>query len=460
MVMEKRIIIVMLILFPTFLYSQESSVLKLSIKDAQNYAIENNKSLRNVRTDAAISKQQTWQAISQGLPQVSATLDYTNFFNYEIEFGMGGGTTPVIDYTLLDAGDLQILSFLQQSLGSGPTTITMKNSSTAKLQLSQLIFSGQYIAGIQLSKIGQILADKNIEKSEIDIRESVISTYYLSLLTQESINIIRANIDNLEQTLLQTEALLQVGMIEPTDADQIKMSITMLENAERSLLRNAELNKNIMRFQLGLDNDVEIELTESFDDVMDLTDLSNLLIDEFDLSQNITIQMIEAQEVMTEKLLDLEKWSYAPTLVGVYNFNQKIITTDFDMNPKNLVSLNLSAPIFSSGMRRANVEQKKLELYKVQNTKEIVTDQLMMQEKQLQYNLKSSMEQYESQKENVDLAKRIYSNTELKFRQGVASSFDLIQANGSLLEAENNYISACMEMLQAKLQYDKLYSKI
>ena len=460
MVMEKRIIIVMLILFPTFLYSQESSVLKLSIKDAQNYAIENNKSLRNVRTDAAISKQQTWQAISQGLPQVSATLDYTNFFNYEIEFGMGGGTTPVIDYTLLDAGDLQILSFLQQSLGSGPTTITMKNSSTAKLQLSQLIFSGQYIAGIQLSKIGQILADKNIEKSEIDIRESVISTYYLSLLTQESINIIRANIDNLEQTLLQTEALLQVGMIEPTDADQIKMSITMLENAERSLLRNAELNKNIMRFQLGLNNDVEIELTESFDDVMALTDLSNLLIDEFDLSQNITIQMIEAQEVMTEKLLDLEKWSYAPTLVGVYNFNQKIITTDFDMNPKNLVSLNLSAPIFSSGMRRANVEQKKLELYKVQNTKEIVTDQLMMQEKQLQYNLKSSMEQYESQKENVDLAKRIYSNTELKFRQGVASSFDLIQANGSLLEAENNYISACMEMLQAKLQYDKLYSKI
>jgi outer membrane protein TolC len=193
---------------------------------------------------------------------------------------------------------------------------------------------------------------------------------------------------------------------------------------------------------------------------MALTDLSNLLIDEFDLSQNITIQMIEAQEVMTEKLLDLEKWSYAPTLVGVYNFNQKIITTDFDMNPKNLVSLNLSAPIFSSGMRRANVEQKKLELYKVQNTKEIVTDQLMMQEKQLQYNLKSSMEQYESQKENVDLAKRIYSNTELKFRQGVASSFDLIQANGSLLEAENNYISACMEMLQAKLQYDKLYSKI
>ncbi|MBN2778390.1 MAG: TolC family protein [Bacteroidales bacterium] len=459
--MRKGIIILMLAMVPLFIKSQESSVIRLSIDEAQSYAIENNKSLRNVRTDAEISKQQLWQAVSQGLPQVSATLDYTNFFNYEIEFGMGGGgSTPTIDFSVLDAGDLQILSFLQQSMGSGSTTITMKNSSSAKLQLTQLIFSGQYIAGIQMAKIGQILTDQNIEKSEIDIRESVISTYYLSLLTQESLDIIRANIANLGQTLIQTEAMLKAGMIEPTDVDQIKMSITMLENAERSLLRNVELNKNIMRFMLGIDNDTDIQLTNSFEEVISSVDLSNLIFDEFNPAQNISVQMMETQEVMTEKMLDLEKWSYAPTLVGVYNYNQKIITTDFDMNPRNLVSLNMSVPIFSSGMRKSKVEQKKLELYKIQNTKEIVTDQLVMQEKQLKFNLKSAMEQYESQKENVELAKRIFDNTELKFRQGVASSFDLIQANSSLLEAENNYLSACMEMLQAKLQYDKLYSKI
>lgn len=459
--MRKGIIIVMLALAPLLIKSQESSVLRLSIDEAQNYAIENNKSLRNVRTDAEISKQQLWQAISQGLPQVSATLDYTNFFNYEIEFGLGGSsTTPDIDFSVLDAGDLQILSFLQQSMGSGETTITMKNSSSAKLQLTQLIFSGQYIAGIQMAKIGQILTDQNIEKSEIDIRESVISTYYLSLLTQESLDIIKANIDNLGQTLIQTEAMLKAGMIEPTDVDQINMSITMLENAERSLLRNIELNKNILKFMLGLDSDTEIVLTNSFDEVLSSVDLSNLLFEEFDPTQNIGVQMIETQEVLSEKMLDLERWSYAPTLVGAYNYNQKIITTDFDMNPRNLVTLNLSVPIFSSGMRKSKVEQKKLELYKIQNTKEIVTDQLVMQEKQLKFNLKTAMEQYESQKENVELAHRIYDNTELKFRQGVASSFDLIQANSSLLEAENNYLTACMEMLQAKLQYDKLYSKI
>ncbi len=457
----RKIRLILLFLAPVFVLAQESGVMSFSLQEAQDYAIENNKSLKNVRTDTEISKQKVWETISQGLPQVSASLDYTNFFNYEIEFGLGGeSTTPDIDYTALDAGDLQVLSFLQQAMGSGSTTISMKNSSTATFQISQLLFSGQYISGIQIAKVGQLLADQNVVKSEIDIRESVISSYYLSLLTQKSVEIIRANLKNLNQTLVQTEALLKAGMIEATDVDQINMSITMLENTERSLLRNVELNKNIMRFQLGLDNDVDIVLTESFEDVMASMDVSNLLFGNFDPSQNINIQMMDAQEDLSQKMVDMERWSYAPTLVAAYNYNQKIITTDFDMNPKNLVALSLSVPIFSSGMRKAKVEQRRLELYKVQNNKEIVTDQLMMQEKQLKFNLTTAIEQYSSQEENVVLAKRIYDNTERKFRQGVASSFDLIQANSSMLEAENNYISACMELLQAKLLYDKLFSKI
>lgn len=459
--MRRSILFISFIYLTISLLAQDGAVLKLNLQQAQDYAIEHNKSLKNVRTDVEIAKQKYWQTIAQGLPQASATVDYTNFFNYEIEFGLGGESeTPNIDYTLLDAGDLQILSFLQQSMGSGSTTITMKNSSSAKLQVSQLIFSGQYISGIQLTKISQMLVDLNVVKSEIDVRNSVISTYYLSLLTEKSLELIDANLENLNQTLVQTKAMLAAGMIEETDVDQLNMSITMLENSRRSLLRNIELNYNILRFQLGIDNDTQIELTDNFDGILQNLDISSLLIAEFNPSENINIQMMDKQEDMTKKLLDMEKWNYAPTLIGVYSHNQKIITTDFDMNPKNLVSLNMSIPIFSSGLRHAKVEQKKLELYQLQNTKEIVTDQLLMQEKQLRYNLTSAMEQYESQKTNIELAQRIYNNTELKFRQGVASSFDLIQANSNLLQAQNAYISAAMELLQAKLAFDKLFSKI
>ncbi len=458
--MKRRILLISLICLTISVVAQEHSVLKLSLQQAQNYAIEHNKSLKNVRTDVAISKQKLWQTIAQGLPQGSATVDYTNFFNYEIEFGMGSSTTPTIDFTLLDAGDLQILSFLQQSMGSGTTTIKMKNSSSAKLQVTQLIFSGQYITGIQIAKVGQMLTDLNVVKSEIDIRESVISTYYLGLLTHKSLEIIDANLENLNKTLIQTTAMLNAGIIEETDVDQLVMSINMLENTRRSLLRNIELNNNIMQFILGIDGDVTIELTDSFENILDNMDVSDLLVAKFTPADNITIQMMDKQTELTVKMLDLEKWNYAPTIAGVYSHNEKLLTTDFDMNPKNLFSINMSIPLFSSGMRHSKVEQKKLELYQIQNNREIVSDQLLMQEKQLRYNLTSALEQYESQKANMELAQRIYNNTELKFRQGVASSFDLIQANSNLLQAQNGYISAAMELMQSKLKFDKLLNKI
>ncbi|HNQ67605.1 MAG TPA: TolC family protein [Bacteroidales bacterium] len=459
--MKRRILLISLICLTIGVVAQEHSVLKLSLQQAQDYAIEHNKSLKNVRTDVAISKQKLWQTIAQGLPQGSATVDYTNFFNYEIEFGMGGsGSTPTIDFTKLDDGDLQILSFLQQSMGSGTTTIKMKNSSSAKLQVTQLIFSGQYFTGIQIAKVGQMLTDLNVVKSEIDIRESVISTYYLGLLTQKSLEIIDANLENLNKTLIQTTAMLNAGIIEETDVDQLVMSINMLENTRRSLLRNIELNNNIMQFILGIDGDVTIELTESFENILKNMDVSDLLVSKFTPADNITIQMMDKQTELTVKMLDLEKWNYAPTIAGVYSHNEKLLTTDFDMNPKNLFSINMSIPLFSSGIRHSKVEQKKLELYQIQNNREIISDQLLMQEKQLRYNLTSALEQYESQKANMELAQRIYNNTELKFRQGVASSFDLIQANSNLLQAQNGYISAAMELMQSKLKFDKLLNKI
>lgn len=460
-IMKTLKLIVLQILVAGTLFSQGTDVLRLNLEQAKQYAIEHNKSLKNVRTDVVIAKQKFRQAIAQGLPQASGSLDYTNFFNYEIEFKFGsGGGTPNIDFTKLDEGDLQILSMLQQMMGSGPTTIKLKNSSSAKVQVSQLIFNGQYITGIQLAKIGQILADMNVVKSEIDIKESVLATYYLGLLTQKSIQLIDANIENLKSTLNKTKAMFAAGIVQDTDVEQLEMTILTLETTKNSLLRNAELNSNIMKFQLGLDYETQIELTEDFDDLINNLDISALLNEQFSPSENITMQMIEKQEEISRKMIDLERWSFAPSIVAVYSRNIKIITTDFDMNPNNLLAFSMSVPIFSSGLRKAKLEQKKLEYFQVQNNKEIFTDQLLMQEKQLRYNLKSAIEQFEIQKKNIELAQRIYDKTEIKFRQGVASGFDLVQANSSLLQAQNSYISAAMELLQAKLKFDKLLNKI
>ncbi|HDR68447.1 MAG TPA: TolC family protein, partial [Bacteroidaceae bacterium] len=178
--------------------------------------------------------------------------------------------------------------------------------------------------------------------------------------------------------------------------------------------------------------------------------------DPFNIESNVTYQIMKTQENISKKLVELEQWNYAPTIAGFYNYNEKIMTTGFDMNPNHLAGLTLSMPIFSSGMRKARVDQAKINYQVTQTNRSILEDQLHLQDKQYRYNLQNALENYDTQKENVEVAKSVYNSYRLKFEQGMASSLDLTQANSNYLDAEGNYINAIMEVLHAKLQLDKL----
>lgn len=180
----------------------------------------------------------------------------------------------------------------------------------------------------------------------------------------------------------------------------------------------------------------------------------------FSIENNVTYQIMKTQEEINRKLMSLEKWNYAPTISGFYNYNAKILTTGFDMNPNNLAGLTLAVPIFSSGMRKARVDQARIDYDMAQLNRSILEDQLKLQEKQFKYNLQSSLENFRTQRENVDVAQSVYDSYRRKYEQGMASSLELTQANTNYLDAESNYISAVMDVMNAKLQLDKLMNTL
>jgi outer membrane protein TolC len=136
------------------------------------------------------------------------------------------------------------------------------------------------------------------------------------------------------------------------------------------------------------------------------------------------------------------------------------MTTDFDLSPKNAAGLTLSVPIYSGGYRKAKLDQAKVELDKARRDKSLLEDQLNLQENQLKYELRSALENYLTQKENVEVAKSVYDSYYNKYKQGMASSLDLTQANNNYLQAENNYISSVLKLLQARLALQKLYNRL
>ncbi len=212
----------------------------------------------------------------------------------------------------------------------------------------------------------------------------------------------------------------------------------------------------MLRLQLGLTIDQDFEVLGTLDQALLAMNGISEASGPFDVNRNPDFQLLGLQENLTQKQVRLQYAAFLPTLTGFYNRTEKILKPDFDMSPKNMVGLNLSIPIFSGGQQTAKLKQAKIELETMQNTRELLAEQLEVQEKQLRFNLKNANETYLNQVTNLDVARRVYSNLKLKFEQGMISALDLVTADNNYLRAETEYLTALFQVLQAKLDLDKI----
>ena len=421
---------------------EKNSDLSLTLKEAQDYAVQHNKLTSSARLDFEASKMSVWETISSGLPQLSTSASFTDNIKQMV-------------FLLPD--------FIGGTDKKTPITMGSKFNSTLGVQAAMPIFNASYYVGIETVKLANKIAETNVKNTELDVRESIASAYYLILISEASLKILDSNLANLQETLRSTRAMYSVGMAESTDVDQMVSNVTMVENSRSSLERTIELNYNLLRFQLGVPTDTRIELKETIDDLTKQLDVETLLSQEFNYSNNLSYKLIEGQEKMSALNLKSQKALVLPTLTGVINTSRTGMgdkMPEIEWYNSSLYMFQLSVPIFASGQRYSKIRKAQINLEKARNTREIVTDQLRMQEKQLRYNLVNANIQYQSQKDNVEVSKRVFASMENKYRQGMASSLELTQANSLYLAAENNYVSALMNLFQTKLALDKLLNNM
>lgn len=444
---KKELLTVLLLFFLTggIIKAQNSDgKLKLSLKEAQEYAIQNNKMMISSRMEVEASKVAVWETISNALPQITASGSFTD--NLKL-------------MTTLLPGE-----FFGEPAGTKvPITFGSQYNTGASIQASLLLFNAPLYIGIETTKLANKLSEKNLAKTELDTKESVSTAYYLILVAERSLEILNGNIANLNETLKSTRSMYSAGMAESTDVDQMVSNVSMVENTRSSMQRSIELNYNLLRFQLGVTAETQIILTESLDDLTSEINIEALLSQQFDHKQNLNYILIEGQEKLSSLALKSQKALVMPTLAGFYSYGingmgDKISSQQWFQN--SMTGLQLSIPIFGSGQKYSQIKKAAINFEKAKTTKEMVTEQLLLQEKQLRYNLVSANLNYKSQKDNVEVSKRVYASTENKFKQGMASSLELTQANSLYLQAENNYVSALMNLLQTKLALDKLLNNI
>lgn len=420
-----------------------SQALSLSLKEAQDFAVKNSYSVRNAQFDLAIAQKKVKENLSYGFPQIDGSVDYSYYI------ALPTSLIPA-EFT----GDT-VNEFSEIQFGT-------KNNLTAGVHLNQLIFDGRYFIGLEYARIFEQVSMESLEKTEEEVKESVTQTYYNILVGQEAIKILDSTLVILEKTRFETGQMVTEGFMEKTDYDQLTLTVADIRNSVNSLQRQNEIGYKLLNYQLGIDLDSLVILTETLDALIDQASASALLDQQFILQNHVDYRLISSQEEMKMLGLRNEKAAYYPTLNGFLFLQENAQRNEFDFTDPDqpwfmtsATGISMKVPIWSSGMRRSRVSQAKIDLDKIRNTKDQVSEGLQLSITRSRSEFKTALENYMREKENVSLSLEIYKKTLTKYNEGLSSSVELTQQHNQFFNSERSYFQTVLTLLSAKNKLDK-----
>ncbi|MBR5573107.1 MAG: TolC family protein [Paludibacteraceae bacterium] len=401
------------------------ATLNLSLQEAQDYAVAENRSLRNA--DLAVQKAYAsrWQTIASMLPQLDMSWAYQSMMGYEMVLG----AMPI---SMPDNGTLGITA----SVG----------------------INGQAIVGALLNNIAIDMQRLNLQQSEDNLRANVKSSYASVLVLEDVVKLLDSSLKNIEDLAAMTQRSVEVGAAEQTTADQILVRVNTLKNNINANKRSTQLAINALKVLLNVPVETELTLTTQLSDMLSAEAIVALLGKDFVLENNLSYQTLAKNVELAKTNVHMAGWAYGPTIGVGYQYSQKDYfgkKEGFNMTPPNALSIQVSMPLWSSGKRAAGVVEKKIALEEARNTFEETSDNLGIQNEQLRYNLQNAYETYTNEQENMGVTQRVFDNTSRKFQQGVASNLDLVNASNDLITAQSTYVQAVLTLVNAEVELEK-----
>jgi outer membrane protein len=424
---------------------QEGEVLPISYREALQYALEHSIEMRQARVDLEIADKSIWEITASGLPQVDASLNYQYFFQIPTQL------VPA-EFFGGEQGE-----FVEIRFGT-------EQNMTAQATVSQMIFDGSYIVGLRASRIYRQLAQETLERSELEVRNRVAETYFLVLLTSDNLSINRESLSNMERILAENEILFKEGFTDQISVDQLRLSVSNMRTTLNNLERQYELTMNLLKFQMGVEMEREIRPVDSLDDLFaDMIKEADLAVgEEFDHEEHIDYRIMLSRQMMDFMALRREQSFSLPRITASLSYQEMAMRDEFNFIdrgrpwfPSSFLAVNMTIPIFSSGERSSRINQARLELLKAELATQQVAESLKLQIAEARARFRTAREQYHDESENLDLAERIFSQTTVMHREGLATSLELTQAQNQLLSTRSRYFGAMFDLINARNELEK-----
>ncbi len=412
--------------------------LSLSLDQALEMALRKNTTMLNAALDIDYAETQVNELKAQGLPQVSGSADFSHTFKIP---------------TQIIPGD-----FVGQPGTTIATQFGVPFNVNVGVGASQLLFDGTFFLGLKAASEFVNISKLSASASEIDIKEGVTKAYYMALISQQNIGQLSASLANIKKLQSETEQLYKAGFAEKLDVDRLTLSVSNLEININKLQNQAKLAKQLLLNTIGVDVNQELTLTSKIPG----EPTSDSYAAVFNPDNRIEIKLIDQQQELNQLNLKRYKMGYFPSLYGNFSYGSSTFASDGKFgelgddwygNGRYAVSLNV--PIFDGLYKKAKMDQAKIDFKKTENTKQQALLGMNLQVGQAKTNYLNALKTIELQKKSQDLAESIFNTTKIKFTEGIGSSFEMINAESELTQANTNYLNALYELNIARIDLNK-----
>ena len=438
-------------IFPLISGQSNDAVLRLSISQAREYALLNNRTVQSSRIDIDLAEKKIRENLATGLPQVRIDANYLHQFVVpEISFG------PFLDADALPDGPVTGIDIRNAYMDSPTIPLGVKDNTTIDFTVSQLVFNGQYFVALKTAKIVRNLSEKSLERTEDRTKEAVAVSYYSILVLQENIRLLYENKRSLDKMYEEALGMNKEGLNEETDVDQVNISRSNIKALIASMEAQKEIALKQFKFLLGVSFEQPVELTDALEAIIKQGNLMYLASPGFDIQNSLEYQLIDIQEDVSEKLLKLEKSKYLPVISAFYRHQEQTNQPAFNFAVKDVIGASLNLPIFTSGIRASRVSQAKFELQKARLNKQDTESGLIMEYETARNNYQTAYSNFVINRESMELSRKVYDKTVIKFREGMSSSFELTQLQNQYLTSESNYYNSLLSLLRSKAELDRI----
>ncbi|MFC4221503.1 TolC family protein [Flagellimonas marina] len=439
-------LISLFVLLP-WLASAQDTIPSFSLDEAIQYALEHNYSAMNASRDIVDAQKQKWETIATGLPQISGAVSYQNQLKQpvsQIPAEFFGG----------EPGTFQEVVFGQpQSMAASAT-------------LTQQIFDGSYIVGVQATKTFLDYSQNNKEKTDLDVRKAVVEAYGNVLLAQESVLISEKNKETLEKNLYETKRIYENGLGDEESVDQLQITLSSVDNQLKNAQRLEKITLQMLNLVLGLPTETPTVLTEDLDILTQKQIDLGLLHTDFNIESNVDYKM--AVNLNEQRFLELKlaKSRALPTLNAFVNYGGNSFSDRFNFLSSgqqwfgsSVLGVDLNIPIFSSLGRSASTQRAKIALEKAKTQLTEAQEQIRLQLESAKSDYILAVEQYGTSKENLELAERIETKNQIKYTEGLATSFELRQAQTQLYTSQQEYLQSMVDVINKKTELETILNQ-